>query len=157
MVYQNLDRTYDAGLALHDSASAVTADALCTVGGSASAGIIDVGAVDFCGDVVFDVSAIDNASTDEGYALQILGSNSSSFASGVVLLDAKLLGSTNATTGIGAGTGGLDTAKSTGRHILTFRNRIGATVYRYVRCNVNVSGTTPSITFTAFVAPTMGK
>ena len=169
MVAQNMDRMQDATLLLHDSASAVTADALGTVGGSAAAGIIDFGGiagtlvsggtspVDFCGDVVFDVSACDVASTDEGYLLQILGSNSSTFASGVGLIGTMVLGSTNATTGIGSATGGLDTAKSTGRHILTIRNRVStsttaSTVYRYGRLNIETKGTTPSITLTAFVS-----
>jgi cytolysin (calcineurin-like family phosphatase) len=170
MVAQNMDRMVDSSLLLHDSASAVTADALATVGGVAAAGILDIGSlagtgtsggtspVDACFDVVCDVSACDVASADEGYNLQILGSNSSSFASGVALLGNLALGSTNATTGIGSGTGGLDTAKSVGRHIVTVRNRVStstagaSTVYRYVRLNIETRGTTPSITLTSFIS-----
>lgn len=154
MVYQNLDRTPDAALLLHDSASAVTADGLATVGGSAAAGIVDLGATDFCGDAVFDVSACDVATGDENYELQLIGSNSSSFASGNVLLGVLMLG--DATT-LAGGTGGIDTDKTTGRHVLTFRNRIGATVYRYVRLNNEIIAAGSSITFQAFVAPCTGK
>jgi hypothetical protein len=153
MVAINTDRLQDANLVLHDSASAVTADALCTVGGAAAAGIIDIGAVDSAFDVQVDLaSAADVASTDEGYKIRILGSTSASFASAVALLGTLELGSTNATTGIGSSVGGLDTVKNSGTHILTCRNRINDTVYRYVRAIVECSGTTPSITFGDYIS-----
>jgi hypothetical protein len=171
MVAINTDRLQDATLVLHDSASAVTGDALCTVGGQAAAGIIDLGgatsagqigatigsagtnAADCCFDVQVDLaSAADVASTDEGYKIRILGSTSASFASAVALLGTLELGSTNATTGIGSSVGGLDTVKNTGTHILTVRNRINDTVYRYVRAIVECSGATPSITFGAYIS-----
>lgn len=158
MVAQNTDRLQDVSLILHDSATAITADTLCLVGGSAPAGILDIGGLtsagaitgttsaDACVDIAIDVTAIDVSSTDEGYRIRILGSNSQTFASGVALLGTLELGSTNATTGIGSGVGGLDTAKGVGRHILTVRNRVGSTVYRYARAIVETAGTTPSIT-----------
>ena len=158
MVAQNTDRLQDASTLLHDSAVAITADGLCTVGGAAANGILDIGGLTSAGmitgttsadavfDVAFDVTAVVVNDNDEGYKFQIIGSNSASFASGVALLGTLELGTVNATTGIGSSTGGIDTAKTTGRHILTVRNRIGNTVYRYVRCNVETKGTTPSIT-----------
>lgn len=162
MVSINTDRLQDATLVLHDAAAAITADALCTVGGSAAAGILDIGGATSAGiigagttsadsvfDVQFDVGSCDVSSNDEGYELQILGSNSQTFASGVVLLGVLQLG--DATTLVG-GTGGIDTDKGVGTHILTVRNRIEGTVYRYVRCNTEVAGTTPSIAFTAFIS-----
>jgi hypothetical protein len=167
MVAINTDRLQDANLVLHDSASAITADALCTVGGSAAAGIIDIGGAtsagqigatngsagtlgaDACFDVQFDVAACDVTSGDEVYELQVIGSNSSTFASGVVLLGVLQLG--DATT-LAGGTGGIDTDKGVGTHILTVRNRIESTAYRYVRANVEVGGTTPSITFGAYIS-----
>lgn len=153
MVYQNTDRMVDSTLVLHDGASAVTADALATVGGAAAAGIVDVGAVDGVFDVVFDVTACDVATGDEGYRLQILGSNSSSFASGVALLGQLHLGDATVLAG---GTGGVDTDKTTGRHILTVRNRITSTVYRYVRLNFEITATGSSITVPkVFMAPLM--
>lgn len=167
MVAINTDRLQDATLVLHDSASNVTADALCTVGGSAAAGIIDIGgatsagqigatigsagtnAADACFDVQVDVATCDATTGDEVYELQILGSNSSTFASGVVLLGVLMLGDA---TQLAGGTGGVDTDKGAGTHILTVRNRIDTTAYRYVRANVEVSGTTPILNFTAFIS-----
>lgn len=167
MVAINTDRLQDATLVLHDSASNVTADALCTVGGSASAGIIDIGgatsagqigivngdagtaAADAVFDVQLDVSACDATTGDEIYEVQILGSNSSTFASGVALLGVLMLGDA---TQLAGGTGGIDTDKAAGTHILTCRNRIGSTAYRYVRANVEVAGTTPILNFTAYIS-----
>jgi hypothetical protein len=160
MVAQNTDRLQDASTILHDSATAITADTLCLVGGSAANGILDIGGLtnagivgsgttsaDACFDVSVDVTAMDVASTDEGYVVRVIGSNSSTFASGVALLGSIELGTVNATTGIGSAVGGVDTAKGVGRHILTVRNRVGSTVYRYARAIVETAGTTPSITF----------
>ncbi len=166
MVSINTDRLQDATLVLHDAAAAITADALCTVGGSAAAGILDIGGATSAGiigagttsadsvfDVQIDVTGIpDVTSTDEGYRIRILGSNSSTFASGVALLATLELGSVNATTGIGSAVGGVDTVKGAGTHILTARNRIEGTVYRYVRAIAETAGTTPSIAFTAFIS-----
>jgi hypothetical protein len=143
MVAQNTDRMVDANLILHDKATAITADELGSVGGSASAGILRIGAIDQVFDVAFDVSACDVATGDELYEVQILGSNSSSFASGVALLGVLQLG--DATT-LAGGTGGVDTDKTTGRHILTVRNRITSTVYEYVRLNVEMIAAGQSIT-----------
>ena len=143
---KNLDRMQDDNLLLLDSTSAITADALATVGGSAAAGILDVGAIDVMFEMTADVSALDVGTGDELYRLQLLGSNSSSFASGVVCLGILTLGGAGAAA-LGASTGGLDTTRTTGKHSIGIRNRIGATVYRYVRLNIDVSGTTPSITF----------
>jgi hypothetical protein len=165
MVAINTDRLQDATLILHDGAAAVTGDALCTVGGQAAAGILDLGgttsagmitgstSADCCFDVQVDItSPLDVASTDEGYRIRILGSNSATFASGVALLGTLELGSTNATTGIGSSVGGVDTVKDRGTHILTCRTRIENTVYRYVRAITEVAGTTPSITYSAFIS-----
>lgn len=139
----NQDRLQDENLQLHDGTSAVAADALATVGGVAAAGIVNIGAADSAFDVVFDVTACDVATGDEGYRLQILGSNSSSFASGIALLGQLHLGDATVLAG---GTGGIDTDKTTGRHILTCRNRIGSTVYAYVRLNFEITAAGSSIT-----------
>lgn len=140
---RNADRMVDTNLVLHDGTGTITADALATVGGSAAAGIIDIGATDVAFDVVVDVSAFDTTTGDEQVEVQILGSNSSSFASGVVLLGNLSLGDATALAG---GTGGIDTDNGVGKHILTCRNRKGATAYRYVRMNFDVAGTTPILT-----------
>jgi hypothetical protein len=143
---KNLGRMQDDTLLLIDTTSAITADALATVGGSAANGILDIGATDVMLEMIADVTAFDTTTGDELVKLQLLGSNSSSFASGVVHLGALLLGGA-AAAALGASTGGLDTVRSTGKHSIAVRNRIGSTVYRYVRLNIDVSGTTPSITF----------
>lgn len=145
---KNSDRMQDDALLLLDSTSAITADALATVGGAAANGIIDIGAVPCAFDVSFDISALDVASNDELYEFQILGSNSSSFSSGVVLLGVLMLGALEAAA-IGGGTGGIDTDKGAGKYIETVRNYIGTTSYRYVRLNIEVTGTSPSVTFNA--------
>jgi hypothetical protein len=142
-IAMNQGRLQDDELVLHDGTAAVTADALATVGGQAADGIVDLGEADCAFDVVFDVTAIDVASNDEAYELQILGSDSSSFASGISLLGVLQLGALETLVG---GTGGVDVDSTTGRYILTCRNRQHSTVYRYVRLNFEVAGTTPSIT-----------
>lgn len=141
---QNQDRMQDDSMVLHDATAAITADALATVGGSAAAGIVDLGnGVHGMYEAVMEFSAVDVASADEDYRIQILGSNSATFASGIVLLTELHLGDSSKLAG---GTGGVDTDKGAGQYNVPFRNRIGATNYRYVRLNFEVGGTTPSIT-----------
>lgn len=141
---KNGGRMQDDNLVLHDGTSAITADALATVGGVAADGILDLGDTDVAFDVVFDASSFDTTTGDEEVFCQILGSDSSTFASGVVVLGELHLGDATALAG---GTGGVDTDKGDGKHILTVRNRIGGDTYRYVRLNFEVAGTTPSVTF----------
>lgn len=143
---KNLDRMQDDGLLLMDSTTQLSADTLATVGGSAAAGIVNIGAADGMWEMTADISQMDTTTQDELYILQLLGSNSSTFASGVVSLGCLYLGGTGV-AGIGSSTGGLDTGRTTGKHSVGIRNRIGATVYGYVRLNIETRGTSPSITF----------
>lgn len=144
----NFDRLFDVNLQLKDSGSAVTADALATVGGSTAT--LDVGSGAFLDAVlVVDVSAMDVASTDESYKLRLIGSNSSSFASGIAVLATLELG---VATSMNGSAGAADANKTTGRWVLPFYNQAGTTIYRYLRLALDVGGTTPSITYTAFVA-----
>lgn len=141
---KNHDRMQDDNLVLHDSTSNITADALATVGGAAANGIIDIGDVPVAFDVVMDFSAVDTTTGDEIYEIQVLGSDSSSFASGVKLLGVQIIGDYTQFVG---GTGGIDTDNGAGRYVLTCRNFVGdGTVYRYVRLNFEVTGTTPILT-----------
>ncbi len=143
MVYSNQDRTQDANLILKD-AGAVTADGVATV---ASATVtLDVGAARYNGDLVIDVTAIDVSSNDEGYLVKVIGSNSSTFASGIVVLSTTALGDTVA---LGAGA---DTDNGVGRYVTPFHNQKDGTEYRYIRLYTDVSGTTPSINYTAYVS-----
>lgn len=142
---KNAGRMLDESLLLMDSTTAVTADALATVGGAAANGIIDIGDVDAFFEVVLDLATVTVAGTNnEIYNLQILGSDSSSFASGIVILGEVRLGDKDALAG---GTGGVDTNKGAGRYRIGVSNRIGSSTYRYVRLNIEVAGTSPSITF----------
>lgn len=142
MARNSKDFTYDNALLLKD-AGAVTASGNATV--AAAARILDLGPGRVDGRVVCDVSAIDTASNDEGYTLQVQGSNSPSFASGIVALATKQLGDATV-TGNSADTG-------VGRYEIPFQNEENGVVYRYLRLRYVIVGTTPSINFTAFVAP----
>jgi len=145
-----LDRTFDAALELKDSGAAVTADALATVGGSTAT--LDLGDAHFQGDLVVDMEAtVDTVTGDEYYRLQLIGSNSATFASGVSVLATLELGDA---TQLAGAVGGVDTdlGAAGDRFIVPFSNAVGGTVYRYVRLVANVSGTTPSIDYRAFVA-----
>lgn len=138
---------FDAQLQFKD-AGAVTADGAATV--SAAAKIVDVGDAAFLGEMVIDVSAIDVASTDEGYLLIVEGCNTADFTTGspeIQPLAILALGAAAAIPGAGA------TSSPTGRYPLLFRNQRGSTVFRYLRMYHDVSGTTPSINYTAYAAP----
>jgi len=102
------------------------------------------------GSNVFDAATLGavtaGADGDERYDIVLQGSNSSSFASGVVDLAAVAVGGTNGTN--------MSDNTSTGRHILPFTNWFMETVYRYLRIYTVVAGTTVStgINYTARVA-----
>lgn len=146
----HIDRTFDAELEFKDSTAAVTADALATVDGSTKT--LDVGDAHFQGDLVVDLdAAVDTTTGDEYYRLQVIGSNSATFASGVAVLGTMELGDA---TQLAGAVGGVDADKGADgdRYLMSFANVIGSTTYRYLRLVANVSGTSPSITYRAFVA-----
>lgn len=136
MVIRNLP--YDTSLVLHDG-TAKTADA------NGSAGILDLGQGAYRGLVVLDVSAMLITDNDELYEVILEASNSATHASGVVELGRLHLGANEVING------NCDTDRSTGKHYLPFVNEVGGTEYRYVRLRFEISGTTPSITTTAFL------
>jgi hypothetical protein len=136
------DFQYDNALLLKDT-GAVTATGNATV--AAAARILDLGPSRVDGRVVVDVSAIDTASNDEGYTLQVQGSNSPSFANTVVALASKQLGDATVT--------GNSADTVVGRYEIPFQNEENGVLYRYLRLRFVVVGTTPSINCTAFVAP----
>lgn len=123
--------TFDALLEFKD-AGLVAADAAATVDSVAK--IVDVGEGLFEGDMIVDVSAIEIASNDERYEIQVQLSDSSSFASGVVGGATLVLGALEILIGT-------DTDSTTGRYILPFRNEVNGVWYRYARLYVNVTGT----------------
>lgn len=152
---QQGDRAYsfDANLLLSDNAAAYTADGYSQVAGADA--VLDLGGnqgttplqqarIDaMC---VIDVTAIDIASGNETYVLRILGCNLSSFASGVVELAAITLGK-------GASLVPATQADSVvGRYELPFCTEQANAKYQYVKMYVDTGGTSPSISFQAFVA-----
>jgi hypothetical protein len=129
--------TYDDDLLLAASAAHTTAQT------DVGATIIDLGAGLVHGFLVVDVSAIDVASTDEYYVISLEGSNVAAMTSGSVELAVSRQGNVTAP-------GDADTA--VGRFAVPFRNEQNGTTYRYVRLSTAVAGTTPSITFSAWLA-----
>ena len=134
-------KTVDTLLQLHDGVAALTASGVGVVGGSNK--IIDLGSGRVNAIAQIDISAIDTVTGDELYNIFIEGSNSSSFASGVVPL---------ANLNVGGATANQGTAAETaGRFELPFTNERNGVTYRYLRVNVIIAGTTPSLTFVAYV------
>jgi hypothetical protein len=136
--------TFDAATVLKDAGLvAATADA--TVGGVAQ--ILDIGDGQMVGIAVLDVSAIE-AATDENYKVILQGSNSSTFASGIVNLASMEFGHLSTLAGPPSA------APAIGRYEMGFANTINYTSYRYVRLRIIVAGTIATgINFSAFLAP----
>lgn len=133
--------TLDTELLFKDS-YAVTASAVAQVDSSDK--IIDTGGTGiFKADMVIDVTAIDVASGSELYVIIIEGSDSATFASGIEQLAALQVGDSSVVSGAA------DVDSTTGLYILPFINQIATRRYRYLRVNQVLSGTTPSITYTA--------
>lgn len=131
---------YDALLQLKD-AGAISSDAAAQVASADK--ILTVGDEAIGGDFVVDVSAMDATTGDEMYHILLQGSNSSSFASGIVNLALVSLG--GATTQLGAK--GAVTGLT--RYSVPFKNVFGGTRYAYLRAYTDVGGTSPSINYVA--------
>lgn len=97
------------------------------------------------GHLVIDITAIETASNDERYDILLQGSNSATFASGVVDLAAVALGAAEAINA--------DADTGTGRIVLPFDTEFMETVYRYLRVYTVVSGAVATgINYTARLA-----
>ncbi len=128
---------YDASMLLHDGAAAVTSSAAGVVASAAK--VFDTESTTtpvgrFPVAVVINISALDVADGNETYDLIFEGSNSATFASGNQQLGSIVVG-------------------ATGRYTILADNEQGGTVYRYFRIRAALAGTTPSITYVAFMAP----
>lgn len=121
----------DMDLRLKD-AGAITSSAAAQVSGNAA--VLDLGAARFEGVVVVNVSALDLASANETYSIDVEFSNVAGMGSGVEKV---------VTVPVTA----------TGYIEVPFVNMKYGTVYRYMRLTTTVGGTTPSINYTAHVAP----
>ena len=120
---------YDSEMVLHDG-TAITSD------GAGTVAYYDVGgSFRFPAAAVVNVTAADDASSDETYDVIIQGSAASNFAT------IKQLGSMTVTRG------------DTGRFTILFDNEQDGTVYRYIRVYFDVGGTTPSISADVYLAP----
>jgi UDP-3-O-acyl-N-acetylglucosamine deacetylase len=149
------DRTYsfDVNLLLSDNAAAYTADGYAQVGGADA--VLDLGGNQGTSPTqqarldavaVIDVTAIDIASGNETYVLRILGCNTAGFASSVRELAAITLGK-------GASLIPATQADSiVGRYELMFSTEQANIKHEFIKLYVDVGGTTPSISFQAFVA-----
>jgi len=140
------DRLADALVILSDAAS-YTASGGMEVG--AVAVIKDLGASQAFLDFVVDISNVTAPTNDELYIVSVQGSNSSTFASGIVNLGSFVIGDPLVS--------GADIAMTThvgSRQVVPFANLYQGTVYRYLRGYILMTGTDPAINLTrAFVSP----
>ncbi|EHK77694.1 hypothetical protein SM0020_12240 [Sinorhizobium meliloti CCNWSX0020] len=134
----------DLELILADGAAAVTADGQSQVGGAAAEKKLGPGR--FEGVLIIDVSAIDISSADEVYHLCLQGAASGADAFTTTETLAQIsLGATAARPGAAINS-------VIGRYEIPFITEQHDTVYDWVRLYVDVAGTTPSITFKAWIA-----
>lgn len=111
---------------------------------------LDLGDGYYEGDLVVDVSAIDTASNDEAYTLHLEGGAVSGLASGAVdILAMKRLEDPAAVGGLGR----QNVEHGVGRYVIPFNNMVAGVMYRYLQLSATIAGTTPSITFSAFISP----
>lgn len=136
--------TYDSLLELEDGAAAITAD-------GAGSAVLDLGTGHVSGDIVLDVSAIDATTGDELYTIFAQLSDSATIASGIEHACAIQLG------GVTGALGQRDVSSLAGRFVMPFQNQLSTRRYRYLRLYVDVSGTSPSITFVAYLAKHKGQ
>jgi hypothetical protein len=104
---------------------------------------IGTGRMDF--DVVVDVTTLDISSNDEKYTFLLQGCNDAAFAGVKENLGVLELGAAAVRTG-GA------KASTIGRYIMSATTDM-LTNYKYVRLNVLIAGTTPSILFSSWLSP----
>lgn len=148
------DRTYsfDANLEFSDNAAAYTASGYLQKGGAD--GVIDLGGnqgtspaqqarIDAM--AIFDVTAVDIASGNETYQLDVVVSNDPAFATTLAIAAGVQLGK-------GASLRVVATDSVIGRYEVGFTNQVAGTIYQYMKAYLTVAGTTPSINIEGFVA-----
>lgn len=149
--------SYDAALQLADGAVAMTASGWAQNGGAD--GIIDLGGLQTVTPVqqaridaalpIF-VTALDTVTGDESYVFKLLGSNTASFpAASVAELGSLTIGGIAGKTTLGIANSILST---TGMFEILFTNEQNNVKYQYLKLWLVIAGTSPSITFNAFVA-----
>ena len=142
--------TIDTLLELEDGAAAITAteynSTIVDLGGATIRGTATTARV--FGVVEVMVTAMDVANSDEEYIIRILGSNTATVDSGNAQLASIVLGD-SATTVPDGDAALLGAAR---RFLIPFCNEIGDNVYRYIRSHVTCTGTSTSITYTAYAS-----
>jgi len=96
--------------------------------------------------LVLNVEAIDISSTNEVYNFRIIGSNVADRSDGTILGTIEF--------GDASTIGAWETRDTVAgdQHILYFRTEKDGVQYRYVDLHLEVEGTTPSVTYNAFIS-----
>lgn len=155
------DRTYsfDANLLLSDNAAAYTATGFAQVAGAD--GIIDLGGnqgvtpaqqARMDGMLVIDVTALDGTTTDEAYRLLLLGSLVSAFTAGTIQVLAEIELAGGVLSVLGPGAAGVTKTATAGRYEVPFSSEQNNVKYEFGKLFHVLTGTTPSISYQAFVA-----
>lgn len=118
---------------------------------------IDLGIGRMEGYLTLDITAMDLASTDETYRFYLLGSNNASWTNGdVEMLAALDLAAVTAGRLVPTITQASPSIPPTGanaeRFMIPFCNQRGRWLFRYVQLYLDVGGTTPSITLSAWLS-----
>lgn len=155
------DRTYnfDANLILSDNAAAYTvagvaqvggADAVLDMGGNQGVTPLQQARIDaIC---VVDVTAMDAVTTDEAYRLIVEGSLVASFANGTVQVLGEMELAGGVLSVLGPGAAGVTKTATIGRYEILFSTEQANVKYQFIRLFIVPTGTTPSISFSAFVS-----
>lgn len=107
--------------------------------------ILDVGAARVDGRVIVDTTAVESATGDEVYTVELQLSNSATFATGVFVQAAVRFGAAALTFESAA-------SPAVARREIAFCNEINGVLYRYAALNTRVVGTIATgINYRAFV------
>jgi hypothetical protein len=120
--------------------------------------VVDIGGGRKTGMLALDISAAFFGSSDEYYRFFLFGSNDITFANGnVELLAANDFSNAVATRIVPTILGASPTIPDAGRggtlHVQPFTNLKQGIIYSYLKLYLVTSGTTPSVTVTAWVSP----
>jgi len=108
--------------------------------------ILDLGASRVDGRIILDTTAVESATGDEVYTVELQLSNSATFASGIFIQAAVRFGAASLTFESAA-------SPAVARREIAFCNEINGTVFRYMALNTRVAGTIATgINYRAFVA-----
>lgn len=133
---QYSQKTYDGALVLKAAGLVATS--------AAGSTIIDLGDGFMEADLVIDITALEVATGDEIYTIALEGSSVAAMTSASVTLAEKQFGNVPAPA---------DADTATGRHVVSVRNELNGTLYRYVRIYTTVAGNIATgINYSAFLA-----